>query len=353
MRLLTDGVTLPKENLSKEESKESSFVPVEEASEGGGKEKSSSSLKEATSVKEEMSLPPLTTVTSSPTSSRKKGEDVITKLANKPAVKAAMGSGPISSPKASFVPRVNPLAVTKLSPLNSPGLKHLERPEPGLISSGPTPSSISSVGSNQIWTGYRKGALKPIEGKVNEMTLDGDNGEMGIEDLVASSTSKTLLTPLEGRIRSVSLSGSNMPSVEDVGMEGARSSPNLCQSIKAEELDHSKVTNFRTEDADITGSFSGNNHVDDSVVIETGIQESTTVDMGNSPSQPKVGVSEPLPSNSKPSLLIEQLRSLSCDVAQSLTLPSKHHPYLEVELQVCISVCMVSTCEITLCHDVL
>ena len=333
MRLLTDGVTLPKENLSKEESKESSFIPVEEASEGAGKEKSSSLLKEATAVKEEMSLPPLTNVTSSPTSSRKKGEDVITKLANKPAVKAAMGTGSISSPKGSFVPRVNPLAVTKLSPLNSPGLKHLERPDPGVISSGPTPSSVSSVGSNQIWTGYRKGALKPIEGKVNEMSLDSDNGEMGIEDLIASSTSKTLLTPLEGRIRSVSLSGSNLPSVEDVGMEGARSSPNLCQSVKA-EVDHSTMTSSRTEDANNTGHFSDNNHVDDSVVIETGIQESTTVDMGNSPSQPKVGVSEPLPSNHKHSLLIEQLRSLSCDVAQPLTLPSKHHPYLEVELQV-------------------
>jgi hypothetical protein len=90
---------------------------------------------------------------------------------------------------------MNPLAMTKLSPLASPGLRHLERAEPNLVSLGSASNSQSpALGSNQIWTGYRKGALKPIDAKVRDLNLDSGFSQ-DTDDLVLSSTLKALLEP--------------------------------------------------------------------------------------------------------------------------------------------------------------
>jgi methionine synthase reductase len=341
MKKLTEAVSLPKESSSKEIVKESSFIPVPETGEALGK---TAALKDSNPTKEETTLPPLPPVTTSPNPSRKKNDDVISKLASKTPVKTASSSTPVSSPKPNFVPRLNPMAMTKLSPLASPGLRHLELAESDIMSSGPTSNSTSPSSSNQIWTGYRKGALKPIDVKVNELTIDMGSSNLTnhTDDLVLSSTSKTVLTPLQGRVRSVSFTGASLPAVDDTSMEGIRSSPNLCQALQNEDKDRSKSSsNLETSSAQELTDLGGTENNTESgfqsngstVVLESGIQETTETDMGNSLFRPKCESTVSPTATATRSLLMEQLRSLSNDVDQPLTTPSRHLSYLEVDLQ--------------------
>ena len=292
-----------------------------------------------TTKSRDTSLPPLTATTSSPQIGRRKnaGEDVVpTKLASLPANKSVTSSNTSSS--SPLVSRTNPVTAVpaKPSPLISPRLKHLElehlSARVSAPSLGPPPTMLTP---NQLWTGYRKGALKPIEGKSGDVAdIDDQRRD---ENFLFGVPSKTFLAPLEGRARSISLIAADCTENNEGDLDVTQSSPNLPQyppdALEAEHVPGGEVLVSGIEEvvegigsASVKGDMSTaqDNTGDGDVhtVLESGIPDET------------VNSTVPPDAEGAVSAVLERLRTLTCPLEQSLTTPSLQPSFLNVDLQV-------------------
>ena len=291
-----------------------------------------------TTKSRDTSLPPLTATTSSPQIGRRKnaGEDVVpTKLASLPTNKSVTSSNTSSS--SPLVSRTNPVTAvpTKPSPLSSPRLKHLElehlSARVSAPSLGPPPTVLTP---NQLWTGYRKGALKPIEGKSGDVAdIDDQRRD---ENFLFGVPSKTFLAPLEGRARSISLIAADCTENNEGDLDVTQSSPNLPQyppdALQAEHVPGEVLVSGIEEVVEGIGSASVKGDVntaqdntgdaDIHTVLESGIPDET------------VNSTVPPDAEGAVSAVLERLRTLTCPLEQSLTTPSLQPSFLNVDLQV-------------------
>lgn len=298
----------------------------------GLKEKNVDAKVSATAKSQDALLPPLTT--SSPQIGRRKNtseDNVPTKLASLPANKSITSSNTSCSSSSSSpsINRANPVSTVsaKLSPLSSPRLKHLESEhlsaKASASSLGPPPNTLTP---NQLWTGYRKGALKPIEGKSGDL-VDIDNHRQD-DKILFGIPSKTFLAPLEGRGRSVSLTATDCVGDGGGDLGVTQSSPSLphhpADALEARHVSNEEVLVSGIEDV-MKGIGATFIKGDPQAVPEAGGPDgvetvTTLVSSGNEDSESPV---------------LERMRALMCPLEQSLTTPSKLLPFLNLDLQVC------------------
>ena len=302
--------------------------------------------KVATTKSKDTSLPPLPATTSSPQIGRRKNasEDIVpTKLASLPASKSVTSSNTSSSSSSPFMGRANTVAAvtavpTKPSPLSSPRLKHLESELRSARVSAPSLGSTSTMLTpNQLWTGYRKGALKPIEGKSGDMADIDDHRQD--DNFLFGIPSKTFLTPLEGRGRSISLTTTDCVGSSRGDMDATQSSPSLPQQPPdASETQHvsdgeAPVGNIEdvvkgigvaSIEGDVRTVLDNTGEGEVHTVLESGIPDA--LDTVNSLLPPE--------DEGGQSTVLERLRALAFPPEQSLTTPSKQPSFLNLDLQV-------------------
>ena len=333
MRKLISVSTVSKEaagNGLTAEVDDSTLDPLETV---GLKEKNVDAKVSATAKNQDTLLPPLAATTSSPQIGRKKNasEDIVpTKLASLPANKSITSSNTsCSSSSSPSINRANPVSAVsaKLSPLSSPRLKHLESEHLSARASapslGPPPNILTP---NQLWTGYRKGALKPIEGKSGD-SVDIDDHRQD-DKILFGVPSKTFLAPLEGRGRSVSLTATDCVGDSGGDLGVTQSNPILphhpADALEAQHVSNEEVLVSGIEDV-MKGIGAASIEGDPQTVPEAGSPDgmetvSTVVSSGNDDSK---------------SAVLERLRALMCPLEQSLTTPSKLPSFLNLDLQVC------------------
>ena len=335
MRKLISVSTVSKEaagNGLTAEVDDSTLDPLEPV---GLKEKNVDAKVSATAKNQDTLLPPLAATTSSPQIGRRKNtsEDIVpTKLASLPANKSITSSNTsCSSSSSPSINRANPVSAVsaKLSPLSSPRLKHLESEHLSARASapslGPPPNILTP---NQLWTGYRKGALKPIEGKSGD-SVDIDDHRQD-DKILFGVPSKTFLAPLEGRGRSVSLTATDCVGDSGGDLGVTQSNPILphhpADALEAQQVLNEEVLVSGIEDV-MKGIGAASIEGDPQTVLEAGSPDgmetvSTVVSSGNDDSK---------------SAVLERLRALMCPLEQSLTTPSKLPSFLNLDLQVCDS----------------
>ena len=306
-----------------------------------------------------------------------KSEDILSRLANKPATKSltsAVASVPStsSSPPVQRSPYTSRNTAVKLSPIHSPNMKHLDVPSSTGVTkaTGTITSPPIALTANQMWTGYKKGALKPIEGK------SSDQDDLYIQEAKAPSSpplQRTFLTPLEGRYRSGSLSSTNVSSDLVDDLEGTSSTPNLIndrtdEAIAAyQKLQLSDEALPKSPKSPKVHPLERSLHSTDIKLYESGTREAS-LPPASLPEQPvsvahKIAmdtITIPLMDDSSPpsnlpvlpsssevsdgamsdsvevveSDVLRKLRAMSFPLDQELITPSKLHPYLNIECSV-------------------
>ena len=292
----------------------------------------------ATAKNWETSLPPLTVSTSSPQIGRQKNttEDSPTKLASLPTNKSVTSSN-TSFPSSPLTTRTTAVPA-KPSPLSSPRLKHLDLDHPPAKVGAPTLAPPSTIRTpNQLWTGYRKGALKPIVGKSGDVVDIDDQRD---DNFLFEVPSKTYLAPLEGRARSLSLPTADCSENSEGGLGRNHSSPDLPQlPVDALEIQYvsgveSPVRSGVEDVVEGIGSVSteGDLHSTQDKTVDRDIHAEQQ--SGNPDGLETIASTASLDDESVECSVLERLRTLTFPLEQSLTTPSKQHSFLNVDLQV-------------------